>query len=788
MCTKAGSEVFWSFVRRTIGVAAVSVVATPAFAEEVSELPPIEVAAPQKKPRPAQKKQIVTSQRPRNAPAVRAPAPQPVTAPAVATGESQDKGFQGTPDWVYSTPGSVSVLSRQQIEQRTPRNSSDLFQDMSGVFTATDRQNPGTTVNIRGLQEQGRVNVMIDGARQNFQQAGHDASSFVYFDPELIGGAVVEKGPTSTVGGAGVIGGVVSLRTLEADDILLPGKNYGVRSRATAGSNEYRYTASEAVAARSDQVDVVAAVSRKETGPYLPGQNGTLQYVGPGAPVTFTGQDNWSGLGKVTWRPTPDQKFKLGYVALNNNFSTGQGEFIDTNQLFTQTATADYFWKPANQAIDLAAKAWWSSTDNHQFRPARTAYGSFDLRYGLTSFGGSLANTSRFDIPLFNVTWTNGLEYFKDQTKTGVISDQTNPSDNEWFSGPTPAGMRDISSGFSEIKFKQGEWLELIAGGRYDLYSLKGSGNFINACGAFATECTQPFSVDKSEGRFSPKVTAAVTPVKGFQVYGSYAEGFRPPQIMETLQYGRHIGNGVVFAPNPNLLPETSKNLEAGANFKFDNVFFQGDGFRAKAAVFDNTITNFITTGVGRYPQAGTFGDLVQTAFVHVNLLGPSTKIKGFELEASYDTGKAYIGGTYTRLDTRYDGVYNPFFAGPPNGNAYLPLLPKWERQYFFIFVPPKEKLALDGGVRFLDRKVTLGARMLYVAPTVPLTTPDLLLTYKQESYQLYGLYMSVAFNENLTGRINVDNLLDKAYVDAMGVPTYPAPGRTVTLSLQGKF
>ena len=105
------------------------------------------------------------------------------------------------------------------------------------MFTPTDRQNPGMTVNIRGLQEQGRVNVMIDGARQNFQQAGHDAVSFVYVDPELIGGVVVEKGPTSTVGGAGVIGGVVSMRTLEADDILLPGKNYGIRSRATTGTN-----------------------------------------------------------------------------------------------------------------------------------------------------------------------------------------------------------------------------------------------------------------------------------------------------------------------------------------------------------------------------------------------------------------------------------------------------------------------------------------------------------------------------------------------------------------------
>ena len=112
-----------------------------------------------------------------------------------AASDGQNKGYQGTPDWVYETPASVSVISRETLEQRTPRNSSDLFQDMSGVWTPGDRQSPGTTINIRGLQEQGRVNVNIDGARQNFQQAGYGAVSSVYFDPELIGGVVGRKGP-----------------------------------------------------------------------------------------------------------------------------------------------------------------------------------------------------------------------------------------------------------------------------------------------------------------------------------------------------------------------------------------------------------------------------------------------------------------------------------------------------------------------------------------------------------------------------------------------------------------
>jgi TonB-dependent heme/hemoglobin receptor len=751
---------------------------TPPSAVEAAPLPEIEVN-PTRNRRSRRSRQGA-------APAPRAVVPANQTAP-VPPSPGENKGFQGTPNWVYTTPGGVSVISREVIEQRSPRNTSDLFQDMSGVFTPSDRQNPGMTVNIRGLQEQGRVNVMIDGARQNFQQAGHDAVNFVYADPELIGGVVVEKGPTSTVGGAGVIGGVVSMRTLEADDILLPGRNYGVRSRIGTGTNQYTLTTSHAGATRNETFESVAAVSRKELGAYKPGQNGTLEFVGPGQPVVFTGQNSWSGLTKFKFTPTPDQTLKVGYVGLNNAFSTGDGEFTDTNKLFTQTATADYSWKP-NSWVDFKAKAWWSDTDNHQYRPPRTTYGYFDLRYGLTSFGGSLMNTSKFDIPMFNVEWTYGAEYFKDQTKTGVITDQTNPADAEWFSGPTPAGTRDIASPFTEIKFKQGEWLELIAGGRYDQYSLKGSGNFYLLDQNF-DPATRPFAVDKSDGRFSPSFTVAVTPSKGFQIYGKYMEGYRPPQIMETLQYGRHIGNGIIFGPNPNLLPETSKTLEAGANFKYDNVLLKGDAFRAKVAYYETTVDNFITTAIGQYPQAGSYPDVgLQTPFVRVNLLGPTTVMKGLEMEASYDVGDAYIGGSYTHLKATYDGVFNPFFAGPPDGDAYLPFLPEWERQIYFVFVPPEEKFTVDGGLRFIDRKITVGGRVTHVGPTIPLTSAQLLETYKLKSYTLYGLYLAAAFNENVTARVNVDNLFDVAYVDAMGVPTYPAPGRTITFSVQAKF
>jgi len=73
------------------------------------------------------------------------------------------------------------------------------------------------------------------------------------------------------------------------------------------------------------------------------------------------------------------------------------------------------------------------------------------------------------------------------------------------------------------------------------------------------------------------------------------------------------------------------------------------------------------------------------------------------------------------------------------------------------------------------------------VAPAVPIGQ-QLLPAYQLDSYHVYDLYSTFVLSKNITARVNVDNLLDKAYVDAMGVPLYPAPGRTITFSLQGTF
>lgn len=158
------------------------------------------------------------------------------------------QGKHDPKDEAYRAAGSVSVITREEMERLPPRNTADLFVSMPGVTANANRQNPGVAINIRGLQDFGRVNVMIDGARQNYQQTGHGSNGHVYVDPELLSQVTVSKGPSSTVGGAAMIGGTVNFSTLNPSDIIGDDKQAGARLNATTGTNAYDFSGSLAAA------------------------------------------------------------------------------------------------------------------------------------------------------------------------------------------------------------------------------------------------------------------------------------------------------------------------------------------------------------------------------------------------------------------------------------------------------------------------------------------------------------------------------------------------------------
>src|SRR5688572_30768454 len=132
----------------------------------------------------------------------------------------------------------VSTVRQPQIDQIMPKRTSDLFYGLPSVWFDQRGDSPETAINVRGLQDFGRVAVVIDGARQNFQRSGHNASGTFFLEPELIGGLDVIRGPVANIYGSGAIGGVASFRTKDVADILKPGERYGAQGHIMAGSNQ----------------------------------------------------------------------------------------------------------------------------------------------------------------------------------------------------------------------------------------------------------------------------------------------------------------------------------------------------------------------------------------------------------------------------------------------------------------------------------------------------------------------------------------------------------------------
>ncbi|MGA0530589.1 TonB-dependent hemoglobin/transferrin/lactoferrin family receptor [Hansschlegelia sp. KR7-227] len=692
-------------------------------------------------------------------------------------------GWQGASDDVYDTPGAVAQIGREAIDERGgARNSGDLVRGVAGVNAVMDRQNPGMNVNIRGLQDQGRVNMSIDGARQNFQQSGHGATAFAYIDPELIGGVDIDKGPTSLAGGAGVIGGVVNFRTLNFDDIALPGRDYGVRFNGTTGTNAFTFNGSLAAASRvTESFELVGAVGRKKLGEYEVGKRGDLDYVGLGERAEYTTQDQWSWLLKATAEPAENHKLTLSYTGLSTKFGTGSGPYVDTDDVVNHTIVADWRWTPGSAWADVAAKLYYTRTSNDQFRPRRLRdpdgdpndpgnirYSEANVDYAIDTYGGSLSNTSRFAIPLFDVALTYGGEYFLDKTDTAsVYADPADDPSGSQFTGSNPVGERGVGGLFARAELSHADWLKVLAGVRYDRYYMKGSGVVFDGLGSGcgSARCPSPFDVDVDGGRFSPTATIAVTPLTGLQLYTSYEQGYRPPNIMEAILGGEHIGGPLQapFAPNPNLDPEISRTVEAGANVKLDGVLQDGDALRAKASIYSTWVDDFITQAAVRSGN--------DTMLQNVNLKD-RTRLRGVDLEANYDAGYAYIGGSASFIDARYGDDYDniPSF-GPALAGIYL---------------APKRKLAVDGGARFFERRLTVGGRVTYVDPEDNIGS--ITGAYNYNTYTLIDLYTSFKVNDQITFRASVENIRDVAYVEAMGAALSPSPGRTFTIGATARF
>src|SRR5262245_44660445 len=230
-------------------------------------------ATEQKKPKQAKRKPAQQQAQAPSAAAMNANAQAGTTAVqsldtiTVAASKTEEKAIDAL--------APVSVVTLEQIQGLQPNRLSDILYNIPGVTVQERGDDPATVINIRGLQDFGRVAVVVDGARQNYQRTGHNANGSFFLDPELVGGVDVVRGPTANIYGSGAIGGVVSFRTKDIQDVVRPGERWGVDMTGSYGTNTDRGLGSVFGGVRvNPDVDVFGGAHYRKQGNYKDG-NGT---------------------------------------------------------------------------------------------------------------------------------------------------------------------------------------------------------------------------------------------------------------------------------------------------------------------------------------------------------------------------------------------------------------------------------------------------------------------------------------------------------------------------------
>ena len=493
---------------------------------------------------------------------------------------------------------------------------------------------PSTSINIRGLQDFGRVAVVVDGARQNYQRTGHFANGSFFLDPELIGGIDIVRGPTANIYGSGAIGGVASFRTKDIQDVVRAGERWGVDINSVFGTNQGRALGSVFGGVRvNPNVDVFGgrSTARRTTTRTAPAPKSAIPETGSSA-----------GLAKLTVRPADGHEVKLGTIfqeyhlqrrpaaaprriahSTNPNGTNNlNGTSVYQSNVKNYTTTLGWkYSQPGRQAVRLGCQGL---LESHRKRPDQDRAHQHDSRtaaycgpgvpgnnvsgcigsnrgYLLDTIGIDVYNTSRFEIGDWRHAVTYGLDAFQDKV---VTYDQRGNSNVT-----TPGGKRTVSGGF--VQWKANYTSHARDRQRGTLRQLRARiGHDVRQA---ATACRR-------------RSRSACCRRRWFTPYVSYAEGYRAPSITETLVSGRHAtarpvndflpsvrrarrhrGGDSTSAslPNPNLRPEVGKNKEIGFNVKKNGMFTPGDSFRGKFNVFRNDVDGLHRSGRVRTADLG---------------------------------------------------------------------------------------------------------------------------------------------------------------------------------------
>ena len=535
----------------------------------------------------------------------------------------------------FEHPGSVSVITKQEIDDLVASSISDLFESTPGIFFDGGPRRNAQTPSIRGISGEGVI-ILFDGVRQSFI-SGHDGRFFI--EPDLLKSAEVVRGGGSALYGSGGLGGVVAFQTVDAADLLEDGSDLGYRLKAGFQGVNNEWTTGAALFGRSadGKFDAVGSFTYRDSGDISLGSGANLQ----------SDDQLASGLVKASYRFTDDLKLDFSWLTFNGDSlepNNGQGNTVGdlvNKDTTSNTYRAGLTFNPSdNDLINAKVTVFRNdvTVDEAEVDSDRVVTRDVET-FGLVAENRSVWNRGE-DIE-FALTY--GLEYYTDD-QTGT----DNTSTDGTRGGVPDADAKTFGS------FVQAEVAVQTGVGRFNFIPAIRYDNFKNSA--------DDSSFETDDSAWSPKVALAYHPTEWMMVFSTYSESFRAPSFNEIFADGIHfeipLGPFVSapnsFIPNLDLQPERSKTWEFGAGFAFSDLLVEGDSFGIKGTYYTSDVTNLIDLSVDVTFSPQCFVPTIPgpcTSGTSQNVNTTAADLSGVELELSYDNQYFFLNAGYSSVD-----------------------------------------------------------------------------------------------------------------------------------------
>jgi hemoglobin/transferrin/lactoferrin receptor protein len=317
--------------------------------------------------------------------------------------------------------------------------------------------------------------------------------------------------------------------------------------------------------------------------------------------------------------------------------------------------------------------------------------------------------------------------------------------------------------------------------------SLTAMSNYVaGSCGMtpVATNVAVTQSIDKRAHGWAPNASATVYFSGASRAYVRYAEAYRFPSIFEST-----IGFSASLNPTQTLKPEHMYAIEAAFVQDLKGAFGLNDTDQhadIKLTWYRNLTKDVIERS---------------TQLLFFNL--DRQEIQGLELQARYDNGRFFteLGGAHMTKNKVCDESFaiqqDPVQGRVPNCVKY-----GFVSSYLLTQATPEDQVNWSVGGRFLQKRLEVGSRLTWYSGYDNPQLDTFISGPVADRISGYGLnvpyswgeiltvdaYVKFRLNDRYAAELVGTNLNDRYYLDPLSRSLMPAPGRTVRLSLTGRF